>query len=358
MMKFNFDPLSVTSSKHHHRSFSKIVCIVFSTLFMASTVGFGQPVSYFYSSPGRYIWTCPVGVTTAIVECFGAGGAGGGAIAGPNDTAGGGGGGGAYVIDTLTVIPYANYALNIGGGGSAAAGANGGAGGDSWFNSPTTVFAAGGKGGFSGLAGFGSGGAGGAASSCIPSANAFSGGHGTTGTDSSGLIISGTGGVGVGAGGVTGGIGGAGVAGVTGAVGGNGWDGGLVGGGGGGGLAGNDLTTAKGGNGAAGQVVITYISDSINAVVNFHAGNGFNAVAFPNPTNGKTTVQFYADVPAVYKLKVFDITGRELINKEGRTEEGINFIGLDMNGYSTGIYLLHLQCGDSNKVIKLIVQQN
>src|SRR5579863_1650583 len=67
-------------------------------LLLSVVVSSGQ--TYTYSTPGTWYWTCPPNTDSAIVECWGAGGAGGGANLGVNDTAGGGGGGGAWVKAT------------------------------------------------------------------------------------------------------------------------------------------------------------------------------------------------------------------------------------------------------------------
>jgi hypothetical protein len=60
-----------------------------------------------YSTPGSYIWTCPIGVTKVMVELWGGGGR--------PTTAGGQGGG--YGKSVLTVIPGTNYQITVGSGG-------------------------------------------------------------------------------------------------------------------------------------------------------------------------------------------------------------------------------------------------
>mgnify|MGYP000043519978 CR=1 FL=1 len=73
-----------------------------------------------YTSPGTYTWTCPAGVTTAIVTV--AGGGGGGVafrltgILGNDGSAPGGSG--AMVISTIPVIPGHTYQVIVGGGGN------------------------------------------------------------------------------------------------------------------------------------------------------------------------------------------------------------------------------------------------
>lgn len=85
------------------------------------------------STGGSYTWTCPAGVTTALVECWGGGaGAGGG-----NSSKGGeGGGGGSYSAEAAyAVVPGTVYTYVVGDGGDGGAtGFPGVNGGDSYFD--------------------------------------------------------------------------------------------------------------------------------------------------------------------------------------------------------------------------------
>ncbi len=92
-----------------------------------------------YSAPGTFSWTCPDGVTSVSVVCVG-GGSGG------SNFSGGGGGALAYK-NNFTVTPGNSYTVAVGKGGK------GGlpgynppdlSGGQSYFNSTSTVKAAGG----------------------------------------------------------------------------------------------------------------------------------------------------------------------------------------------------------------------
>ena len=97
-------------------------------------------------------WTCPAGITSVQVECWGGGGGGGGSTS--TARCGGGGAGGSYVQNiTVAVVPGTNYTISVGSGGTAGgttvATSPGGAGVSSSFAGPsiTTVTAAGGGGG-------------------------------------------------------------------------------------------------------------------------------------------------------------------------------------------------------------------
>jgi uncharacterized repeat protein (TIGR01451 family) len=89
-------------------------------------------------------WTAPAGVTSVIVEAWGAGGA----SRNGTDRRGGAGGGG-YARSVLSVTGGASYTVTVGSGGTTSEQD----GGDSWFNTTGSVFAEGGQGGSEGNGG-------------------------------------------------------------------------------------------------------------------------------------------------------------------------------------------------------------
>ncbi|OAQ38277.1 hypothetical protein A5893_15935 [Pedobacter psychrophilus] len=97
-------------------------------------------------------WTCPSGVNSVEVECWGAGGSGGTAT-GTLGRAGGGGGGGSYVKNVVSVTPGVVYTITVGIGGVAgatlSANCSGKQGGKTEFSGPsiTAVTASGGAAG-------------------------------------------------------------------------------------------------------------------------------------------------------------------------------------------------------------------
>jgi hypothetical protein len=197
---------------------------------------------------GTYTWTPPAGVTSANIQCWGAGGGGGG-------SAGSGGGGGEYAQEAnYAVTPGTAYTYVVGNGGAGAVGnADGSSGTDTYFNfGANPVYA---NGGNNGLASGATGGAGGTGSTnsvhhnggtggTSPGSNTGGGGGGSSaGTGAAGHNGSSSSGTSGGAGGtaVTGG--GAGGAGGNSGV--NGTNGGTPGGGGGAGGFSSTTTTTK-----------------------------------------------------------------------------------------------------------------
>ncbi len=74
------------------RPFVIAIAVVIANLFLSEKVSAQTLTQTFATSAS---WTCPPGVNSIIVECWGGGGAGGGATGAP--AAGGGGAGGSYV---------------------------------------------------------------------------------------------------------------------------------------------------------------------------------------------------------------------------------------------------------------------
>jgi hypothetical protein len=233
--------------------------------------GTGGTLVQSFTTAGTFTWTCPPGVTTVYVECWGAGG-GGGRGNESVDAGGTGGGGGEYGADSAyTVVPGITYTFIIGAGGQGGhtGSTTGLDGGDTTFDTAGPgVTGNGGGGGSPGGSGGGSGGAG--IGGGAPIANAggkgnpytFPAQHGMGGGASGGPS-----GPGLGnstdqragnPGGPDAGSGGDGGSSVGPAVGSK--PSGPGGGGGGGGTAGS--SAADGGNGAAGQIRLSYTASS------------------------------------------------------------------------------------------------
>lgn len=144
-----------------------------------------QTVTTYTSGSGT--WTCPAGVTSVYVECWGGGGCGGFVMQAASDdtlTSAGGGGAGAYAAGTVSVTPGNSYAYAVGAGGLKTWYNSGeGNGGSSTFNS-TSIVAVGGTRGpvtyvsYSNT--YTNGAAGGLAASCTGTVK-YSGGNGNKG---------------------------------------------------------------------------------------------------------------------------------------------------------------------------------
>ncbi|MEI6555161.1 MAG: alpha/beta hydrolase fold domain-containing protein [Paludibacter sp.] len=258
-------------SKIKHKS-KKIKLIAWGIImFLTAGLSFNLTAQTVVTLSTGTSWTCPAGVNTIQLECWGAGGGGGGATSAAG-RAGGGGAGGSYVKNnSIDVVPGTTYTISIGAGGiagtSSSTSCNGASGGNTTATigsvTITAVGGAGGTGGASATGGIGTGGTGSTTGNVgFSESFNYAGGNGVNG-----ILSTRTGGGGGaagsnGAGGnasstdVTGGIagtgGGNGANGITATAVGN--AGSVPGGGGSGGFG----SAKAGGAGGAGRIVITY----------------------------------------------------------------------------------------------------
>ncbi len=315
---------NIKSTFQHRRIISSIFLILLFQFFTIEGKVYAQSGSQAFVSTGTF--TVPAGIYCVTVETWGGGGAGGGAT-GNGDHCGGGGGGGAYNRGIVNVIPGNSYNVTVGSGGIGGTG-NGGGGGPSSFNG--LIIANGGNGGSS--------------SSYFTNRNGGHGGNGgsgglyTGGDGGNGYYSSYSGGGGGGAGdannggnasGLTAGLGGDnnngssnggdGGAGLNNVSFGNGTTGNLVGAGGSGGKKSSSGSNANGGNGARGQVVVSWavctpFIASITAEycarpgyirLTAHGGNASSTYLW---SNGATTNPVDVNIAGVYNVTITNST--------------------------------------------------
>ena len=137
-----------------------------------------------YTTAGTNTWTCPAGITSVRVDCWGSGG--GGATC-TNGQYGGGGGGGAYAGSQIAVTPGVTYTYFVGGGAGV-----GYDGTNTWWNT-NTVISAGGKKGTAGNP-LGTGGLGGTNTDCTGDVKYYGGQGGQGGFSGTGAPSYGGGG--------------------------------------------------------------------------------------------------------------------------------------------------------------------
>lgn len=324
-----------TQTKNNFKNFLRFVSVfIFSmlviNLFFATTAFTQTIVVTNPTSP----WTVPTGVTSIKVEVWGGGGGGGGSQSTFGSSFGSGGGGGAYNVASFSVSSGQQYNIVIGTGGI---GVNDGKGDDGTASSVSgpggTVTAnpglggnrRGGTAGAGGTGGTHSGGTGGVGTSNGAGGGGGAGNNGD-GTDGSNTL-NGTGGLGnPNSAPYTGGNGGAATT-----INGTGNNAGTGPGGGGAGARSVLDFLHAGGNGGAGQVVITYtICPAISAsatktdITCFNQGNGTITINVPvtgtapfqySIHNGGATYQSsntFNNLPVgTYQIRVKDANGCE-----------------------------------------------
>lgn len=321
-------------------------------------------------------WTCPAGVTSLTVECWGGGGAGGTILALPNaegtnyraKVLGGGGAGGSYAAVTIpnpTAGVY-SYTVGIGGQGVAVGTA------PDYFtdfavsNGENTIFnntlseiivkALGGAGGQSAKANnsspgaIGLGGAkvetgnigttsfyGGAGGNAADGATTSSGGGGGSAgaTSNGGDATNNTGGIAGTGGGIVGPNGSSTNAGNFG-----GGSGTAPGAGGAGSLSRAQLTTTLvsrgGGKGGNGQIIITYTGGTTTGLSAFKANAFVTVVGKSLLVNGE-----------VNAVEVYNLQGK-LINEQGKATH--------VNGLTNGIYIVKMHTPQGVKVQKVSIR--
>jgi hypothetical protein len=187
------DPRLLPSTAHAKASDveSRLVAHLSSHPAAAPALAYGQTSSQVTQTVnGTYTWTCPAGVTSAKIECVGAGAGGGG---GSGTRGGEGGGGGEYASEpSYPVVPGQVYTYIVGNGGSGGTTGNSGQdGGATLFDTTASpggvsggVFANGGGAGsgFTGGAGGGTAAHGGPSPNTVHRNGGKGGGTGSQGT--------------------------------------------------------------------------------------------------------------------------------------------------------------------------------
>ena len=79
---------------------------------------------------------------------------------------------------------------------------------------------------------------------------------------------------------------------------------------------------------------------------------------YPNPFNPITTITYTMPIADKVSIKVFDITGRELITlKEDYTIAGTNTVNWNASNYPSGVYLLQMISGSFSKTQKIVLMK-
>lgn len=77
---------------------------------------------------------------------------------------------------------------------------------------------------------------------------------------------------------------------------------------------------------------------------------------YPNPFNPSTTIEYSITEPLLVKLKVYDILGNEVSELVNKTQtSGTYRYNFNASILTSGIYLLQLQAGSFNDIIKMTV---
>lgn len=78
--------------------------------------------------------------------------------------------------------------------------------------------------------------------------------------------------------------------------------------------------------------------------------------AYPNPAHQLVTINFNSSVDNNFTLKLVDLSGRAVFNGTGKSLKGNNVIDIDLSSVSKGVYMLQLNNGSEQSMIRLIVE--
>ena len=75
---------------------------------------------------------------------------------------------------------------------------------------------------------------------------------------------------------------------------------------------------------------------------------------FPNPNNGQFTLQLLGDTEDDANVRVFDVTGKMVVQQRYAATKGENRFTVDMASTPAGIYFVEVNVGNQRFVKKMI----
>lgn len=104
--------------------------------------------------------------------------------------------------------------------------------------------------------------------------------------------------------------------------------------------------------------LLNYESENYSCVDDLVEGFiSFKSIIYPNPANGRTTIQYYLNDQSRITISIFDILGRRIVFLRDCFEPaGIHQAIWDAGSQASGIYICEIKAGDivkSNKILLL-----
>ena len=86
-------------------------------------------------------------------------------------------------------------------------------------------------------------------------------------------------------------------------------------------------------------------------------GSLLDAMLYPNPTIGTTTLKFETATAGDYKISVIDITGQLMQTEKVTAIEGLNMHELDLSTYAKGLYMIRMEReGEAMQMLRVTVE--
>jgi hypothetical protein len=89
----------------------------------------------------------------------------------------------------------------------------------------------------------------------------------------------------------------------------------------------------------------------INSTLTADSFNDVSLTIYPNPTDSFITVQSSSSHDFDFDVKLYDITGKQLIQTTLNSRRQ-----LDLNSYSKGVYFLKINYGNTSEIHKIVKQ--
>ena len=114
-------------------------------------------------------------------------------------------------------------------------------------------------------------------------------------------------------------------------------------------------SNACGTNGGTAVKSINISCRTVDLADEMSSGNELNMTVYPNPAHGKINIKFNSSSEDNYALKIYDMTGRMVMDELKKAEIGDNIIELNTD-FAKGIYIVNLTLADLNKESKIIIE--
>jgi hypothetical protein len=76
---------------------------------------------------------------------------------------------------------------------------------------------------------------------------------------------------------------------------------------------------------------------------------------YPNPNNGIFNIRFNTAEEGTATVTMYDLKGKEIVNRQETAIEGANSIDVDLSGIAAGVYMLKVQKGGSVVTTKVVI---
>jgi hypothetical protein len=102
--------------------------------------------------------------------------------------------------------------------------------------------------------------------------------------------------------------------------------------------------------------IVNFSTATIKAGLEDAVSSGTHCAVYPNPNNGQFVVSFEAAESGYAQVSLIDLTGRTVMSQSYATAAGTNDLQVHLLGYAAGVYLLKVQTGQFEEMIKVVVE--